>query len=178
MMQQQSLTDKASAAQNILHRWLTHACIHTHACMSTGTRTHTCTHTHMHARTYTHTHTWGRRRGGGERFKHRYHYHYHNHWFLNVTLLFLSTQGKGHSSTILSGICWSCVCLYISMNMPLETLAVSSLLGLGGGGEGVGGGVQTYLCRTPYGRSWCLKVGLSAHIRLLQVTSHQRERES
>ena len=43
------------------------------------------------------------------------------------------------------------------MNMPMETLAVSSILGWGGG-------FQTYLCRTPYGRSWCLKVGLSAHI--------------
>ena len=146
-------------------------------------RTHTCMHEHRHAHTHMHTHTYacthlhththmGEEEGGGERFKHRYHYHYHNHWFLNVTLLFLSTQGKGHSSTILSGICWSCVCLHVSMNIPMETLAVSSLLGWGGGGS------QTYLCRTPYGRSWCLKVGLSAHIRLLQVTSHQRERES
>ena len=133
MMQQQSLTDKASAAQNILHRWLTHTCTHarmrthTHACMSTCTHTctqHTHTHTHICMHILTHTHMGEE---GGGRFNHHYHYHYHNHWFLNVTLLFSEHPGQGSfTHDTVRHLPVLCLFIYKYEYMPLKTLAAVS----------------------------------------------------
>ena len=107
----------------------THTCMHEH--MHAHTHIHTThTHTHIYACTYLHTHTWGRRGG----FNHHYHYHYHNHWFLNVTLLFSEHPGQGSfTHDTVRHLPVLCLFIYKYEYMPLETLAVSSLLGWGGG---------------------------------------------
>ena len=87
---------------------------------------------------------------------------------LNETLLFLSSHDTGvmtppppppTPNTVRHLLV---LCLFTCQyEYPYGNTCSEFPSGVGGGGWG---GSQTYLCRTPYGRSWCLKVGLSAHI--------------